>query len=75
MSDRPADSILTEGADALWTGGVIPFHARLPNSVEYAQGAPFRVVSATPWRSPRRFRLRASRLLGPHDARSHVSLS
>jgi SAM-dependent methyltransferase len=34
-----------------------PRHARMPDPLEHAHGAPLRVVSATPWRWPWRFNL------------------
>jgi SAM-dependent methyltransferase len=34
-----------------------PRHAHLPDPVQHARGSPLRVVSATPWRWPWRFRL------------------
>jgi len=52
--------VLRPGARALvWDArpGVWPFHADPPDPVEHTQGAPLRVVSATPWRWPWRFNL------------------
>lgn len=37
--------------------GVVPFHQHAPDPVEHAHGSPLRVVRATPWPWPCRFRL------------------
>ena len=37
--------------------GVVPFHRQVPDPVKHAHGSPLRVVSATPWRWPWRFKL------------------
>jgi SAM-dependent methyltransferase len=52
--------VLRSDARALvwdFRSGVWPFHADLPDPVEHTQGAPLRVVSATPWRWPWRINL------------------
>jgi SAM-dependent methyltransferase len=52
--------VLRSDARALvwdFRSGVWPFHADLPDPVEHTQGAPLRVVSATPWRWPWRLNL------------------
>ena len=37
--------------------GMVPLHRHVPDPVELARTAPLRVVGATPWRWPWRFRL------------------
>jgi ubiquinone/menaquinone biosynthesis C-methylase UbiE len=37
--------------------GRVPLHGHLPDPVEHARGSLLRVVTATPWRWPWRFRL------------------
>jgi ubiquinone/menaquinone biosynthesis C-methylase UbiE len=37
--------------------GVVPFHTHVRDPVDQARGTPLRVVSATPWRWPWRFKL------------------
>jgi SAM-dependent methyltransferase len=37
--------------------GLVPFHRHVPNPVQHIQGSPLRVVGATPWRWPWRFKL------------------
>ena len=52
--------VLRPGARALvwdFRPGLWPLHADPPDPVEHTQGAPLRVVSATPWRWPWRFNL------------------
>jgi len=52
--------VLRPGARALvwdFRPGLWPFHADPPDPVEHTQGAPLRVVRATPWRWPWRFNL------------------
>ena len=54
------DRVLRPGARALvwdFRQGFLPFHARMPDPVEHARGAPLRLVGATPWRWPWRFNL------------------
>jgi SAM-dependent methyltransferase len=52
--------VLRPGGRALvwdFRAGRVPLHGHLPDPVEHARGSPFRVVTATPWRWPWRFRL------------------
>jgi len=54
------DRVLRPGARALvwdFRQGFLPFHARLPDSVEHTHGAPLRLVSATPGHWPWGFNL------------------
>ncbi len=52
--------VLRPGGRALvwdFRAGRVPLHGHLPDPVEHAHGSPLRVVTATPWRWPWRFRL------------------
>jgi ubiquinone/menaquinone biosynthesis C-methylase UbiE len=52
--------VLHPGARALiwdFRPGVRPFHGDLPDLLEHTHGSPLRVVSATPWHWPWRFKL------------------
>ncbi len=52
--------VLRPGGRALvwdFRAGRVPLHGHLPDPVEHASGSPLRVVTATPWRWPWRFRL------------------
>jgi ubiquinone/menaquinone biosynthesis C-methylase UbiE len=52
--------VLRPGARALiwdFRRGRVPFHPRMPDPVDHVGRSPLRVVSATPWRWPWRFRL------------------
>jgi SAM-dependent methyltransferase len=52
--------VLRPGGRALvwdFRAGRVPLHGHLPDPVEHAHGSPLRVVTATPWRWPWRFKL------------------
>ena len=52
--------VLRPGGKALvwdFRPGVVPLHRHVPDPVELARTSPLRVVGATPWRWPWRFRL------------------
>ena len=52
--------VLRPGGRALiwdFRAGRVPLHGRLPDPVQHVHGSPLRVVTATPWRWPWRFRL------------------
>ena len=52
--------VLRPGGLALvwdFRAGRVPLHRHLPDPLEHARGSPLRVVTATPWRWPWRFRL------------------
>ena len=63
--------VLRPGGRALvwdFRAGRVPLHGHLPDPVEHAHGSPLRVVTATPWRWPWRFRLTQRIELVPADA-------
>jgi ubiquinone/menaquinone biosynthesis C-methylase UbiE len=52
--------VLRPGGKALvwdFRPGMVPLHRHVPDPVELARASPLRVVRATPWRWPWRFRL------------------
>ena len=63
--------VLRPGGRALvwdFRAGRVPLHGHLPDPVERTHGSPLRVVTATPWRWPWRFRLTQRIELVPADA-------
>jgi len=52
--------VLRDGGRALvwdFRGGPVPLHGHMPDPLEHVHGSSLRVVSATPWHWPWRFRL------------------
>ncbi len=62
--------VLRPGGRALiwdFRAGPVPLHGRMPDPAERVRGSSLRVVSATPWRWPWRFRLTKRIELAPAD--------